>query len=93
MQFMVQGAWGVVPVHLNELSPPAWRGTFPGVVYQLGNFFSAYAAMLQASLAQHFLRANGQPDYALTMAIVTLTVFIVLILLTAIGREARGIEF
>jgi hypothetical protein len=44
-------------------------------------------------LAQHFLRANGQPDYALTMAIVTLTVFIVLILLTAIGREARGIEF
>ena len=38
MQFMVQGAWGVVPVHLNELSPPAWRGTFPGVVYQLGKF-------------------------------------------------------
>ncbi|MEO6871720.1 MAG: MFS transporter, partial [Chthoniobacterales bacterium] len=44
MQFMVQGAWGVVPVHLNELSPPGWRGTFPGVVYQLGNFFSANAA-------------------------------------------------
>src|SRR5262249_7813962 len=41
MQFMVQGAWGVVPVHLNELSPPAWRGTFPGLVYQLGNFLSA----------------------------------------------------
>ena len=38
MQFMVQGAWGVVPVHLNELSPPECRGTFPGLAYQLGNF-------------------------------------------------------
>lgn len=93
MQFMVQGAWGVVPVHLNELSPPAWRGTFPGVVYQLGNFFSANAAMLQAKLAEHFVRPNGQPDYALTMACVTLAVFISLIVLAAIGREQRGIEF
>ncbi len=93
MQFMVQGAWGVVPVHLNELSPPAWRGTFPGVVYQLGNFFSANAAMLQAKLAEHFVRPNGQPDYALTMALVTATVFVALIILASIGREARGIEF
>ncbi|HEY2711343.1 MAG TPA: MFS transporter [Chthoniobacterales bacterium] len=93
MQFMVQGAWGVVPVHLNELSPPAWRGTFPGVVYQLGNFFSANAAMVQAKLAEHFVRPNGQPDYALAMALVTATVFVVLIILASIGREARGIEF
>jgi len=93
MQFMVQGAWGVVPVHLNELSPPAWRGTFPGVVYQLGNFFAANAAMVQAKLAEHFVRPNGQPDYALTMAWVTLTFFVVLILLAAIGREERGKEF
>jgi SHS family lactate transporter-like MFS transporter len=93
MQFMVQGAWGVVPVHLNELSPPAWRGTFPGVVYQLGNFFSANAAMLQAKLAEHFVRPNGQPDYALTMACVMVVVFLTLILLSAIGRESRGIEF
>jgi SHS family lactate transporter-like MFS transporter len=93
MQFMVQGAWGVVPVHLNELSPPAWRGTFPGVVYQLGNFFSANAAMLQAKLAEHFLRPNGQPDYALTMGCVTLVVFLLLILLAWLGREARGVEF
>ena len=93
MQFMVQGAWGVVPVHLNELSPSAWRGTFPGVVYQLGNFFSANAAMLQAKLAEHFVRPNGEPDYALTMACVMVVVFLALILLTALGREARGIEF
>ncbi len=93
MQFMVQGAWGVVPVHLNELSPPAWRGTFPGVVYQLGNFFSANAAMLQARLAEHFVRPNGLPDYAFTMACVTATVFLVLILLAALGKEKRGLEF
>ena len=93
MQFMVQGAWGVVPVHLNELSPPTWRGTFPGLVYSLGNFLGATAAMLQAKLAEHFVRPNGQPDYALTMACVTLVVFVVLILLAAIGREKRGIEF
>ena len=88
MQFMVQGAWGVVPVHLNELSPPAWRGTFPGVVYQLGNFLSANAAMLQAKLAEHFVRPNGQPDYALTMACVTLAVFVVLILLAVVTGVA-----
>lgn len=93
MQFMVQGAWGVVPVHLNELSPPAWRGTFPGVVYQMGNFLSANAAMLQAKLAEHFVRPNGEPNYALTMACVTLAVFVALIVLAAIGREQRGIEF
>jgi SHS family lactate transporter-like MFS transporter len=93
MQFMVQGAWGVVPVHLNELSPAAWRGTFPGVVYQLGNFFSANAAMLQAKLAESFVRPNGTPDYALTMALVTLAVFLVLIFLTWLGHEKRGIEF
>ena len=41
MQFMVQGAWGVIPAHLNELSPPAVRGTFPGFAYQLGNLLSS----------------------------------------------------
>src|SRR4029077_15260488 len=93
MQFMVQGAWGVVPGPLNELSTPAFRGTFPGVVYQLGNFFSANAAMLQAKLAESFVGSNGEPNYALTMACVVLVVFVVLIVLAAIGREAHGIEF
>jgi hypothetical protein len=41
MQFMVQGAWGVIPVHLNELSPDEARGTFPGFVYQLGNLLAS----------------------------------------------------
>ena len=52
MQFMVQGAWGVIPAHLNELSPPAVRGTFPGFAYQLGNFFSSWNGVKQARLAE-----------------------------------------
>jgi len=93
IQFMVQGAWGVVPVHLNELSPPEFRGTFPGLAYQLGNFAAAYAAQQQAWLAEHFRLANGEPNYALTMALVEVVVFLVIIFLAAIGREERGKEF
>ena len=93
LPFLVPGAWGVGTVHLNELSPPGWRGTCPGVVYQLGNFFSANAAMLQAKVAEHFVRPNGEPDYALTMACVMVAVFLALILLAALGHEKRGLEF
>ena len=93
MQFMVQGAWGVVPVHLNELSPPSVRGTFPGLVYQLGNFAAAYAAQQQAWLAERFRGADGNPDYALTMAVVAGVVFVGVIVLAAAGPEARGREF
>ena len=93
MQFVVQGAWGVVPVHLNELSPASLRGTFPGLAYQLGNFAAAYAAQQQAWLAEHFRLTNGEPNYALTMAMVELVVFVAIIFLAAIGREERGKEF
>src|SRR5437588_7790353 len=93
IQFMVQGAWGVVPVHLNELSPPEFRGTFPGLAYQLGNFAAAYAAQQQAWLAERFRLSNGEPNYALTMALVEAVVFLVIIFLAAIGREERGKEF
>ena len=93
MQFMVQGAWGVVPVHLNELSPAEFRGTFPGLAYQLGNFAAAYAAQQLAWLAEHFPTASGQPNYAMTMALVECVVFLAIIILAAVGREARGKEF
>jgi SHS family lactate transporter-like MFS transporter len=93
MQFMVQGAWGIVPVHLNELSPPEFRGTFPGLAYQLGNFAAAYAAQQQAWLAEHFCSPNGNPNYALTMALVEGVVFLAIIFIAAIGREERGKEF
>jgi SHS family lactate transporter-like MFS transporter len=93
IQFMVQGAWGVVPVHLNELSPPDFRGTFPGLAYQLGNFAAAYAAQQQAWLAERFRGTNGNPNYALTMASVQCFVFLSIIFLAAIGPEKRGREF
>jgi SHS family lactate transporter-like MFS transporter len=93
IQFMVQGAWGVVPVHLNELSPAAFRGTFPGLAYQLGNFAAAYAAQQQAWFAEHFRSGNGQPNYAPVMALTTAVGLLVIILLAAIGPEQRGKEF
>jgi MFS transporter, SHS family, lactate transporter len=88
MQFTVQGAWGVIPVHLNELSPDNARATFPGFVYQLGNLLASVNATLQAGLAAHF---GG--NYGLALAIVAGTVAVVIALLTAVGTEARGVEF
>jgi MFS transporter, SHS family, lactate transporter len=93
MQFMVQGAWGVVPIHLNELSPPQYRGMFPGFAYQLGNCAAAFAAQQQAWLAERIRDVNGQPNYALTMAVVAAAVFLGIIFLAAIGPEERGKEF
>ncbi len=93
MQFMVQGAWGIVPVHLNELSPGAIRGTFPGLAYQLGNFFAANAAVVEARLAERFRSAGGQADYGKALATMAAVVFLALIVLAALGRENRGKEF
>ena len=93
MQFMVQGAWGIVPVHLNELSPDAVRGTFPGFAYQLGNLFAANTAVVEAQLADHFRLANGHPDYAKALAVFSAVIFVALIVLAAIGPEKRGKEF
>jgi len=93
MQFMVQGAWGIVPVHLNELSPNAVRGTFPGFAYQLGNLFAANTAVVEARLADHFRGAIAQPDYAKALAVFTFVIFLILMLLAAIGPEKRGKEF
>jgi len=80
-------------VHLNELSPADFRGTFPGLAYQLGNFAAAYAAQQQAWLARRFHGSNGNPNYALTMALVECLVFLAIIFLAAIGPEKRGREF
>jgi MFS transporter, SHS family, lactate transporter len=86
MQFGVQGAWGVVPAHLNELSPAEIRGTFPGFVYQLGNFLAAINPVLQAEIAQR----HGQ-DYGYALLLVAGSVALALILLMAFGPEARGV--
>jgi SHS family lactate transporter-like MFS transporter len=88
MQFAVQGAWGIVPVHLNELSPHEVRGTFPGFAYQTGNLLASVNAILQASVAH----ANGG-NYAFALALVAAIVAVVLACLTAFGIEARGVIF
>jgi SHS family lactate transporter-like MFS transporter len=88
IQFMVQGAWGVVPVHLNELSPDAVRATMPGLTYQIGNLISASTPWLLATLAE----ANGK-QYGLTMAVFIVGVAIALAIVTALGPEAKGQSF
>src|SRR5947209_16451584 len=93
MQFMVQGAWGIVPVHLNELSPGELRGTFPGFAYQLGNLLAANTAVVEARLADHCRDASGHPHYAKALALFALIIFVALIVLAAIGREERGKQF
>jgi SHS family lactate transporter-like MFS transporter len=87
MQIAVQGAWGVVPAHLNELSPADARGTFPGLVYQTGNFLAASNAMVQASLAAAY---GG--NYAIALAWTAGLAAVVVARLTMFGREARAVD-
>ena len=84
MQFFVQGAWGVIPAHLNELSPADARGTFPGTVYQLGNFIASYNLVLQTRIAD----SHGQ-NYSLALFGVAVAAALAIAILTAFGREAR----
>ena len=86
MQFFVQGAWGVIPAHLTELSPDEVRGFYPGVTYQLGNLLAAVNLPIQTSLAE-----SHSGRFALFVVIVP--VLVAVIALTALGKEARGIEF
>ena len=86
MQISVQGAWGVIPVHLNELSPPEIRATFPGFVYQLGNLLAAVNLNLQVAIAE----SHGD-NYGMAMAVVVGTVAVVITLLVALGPERRGV--
>jgi SHS family lactate transporter-like MFS transporter len=88
IQIAVQGAWGVVPAHLNELSPPEARGTFPGFAYQLGNVFAAGNAVIQARIAE----AHGN-DYGLALGSVCAVVAVALALVTWFGPEAKGRSF
>jgi SHS family lactate transporter-like MFS transporter len=86
MQVAVQGAWGIIPAHLNEISPAAVRGTFPGFTYQLGNLISANALQLESAFAaEKFPLPGGHPDYAKALAVVALVVFVAILALTAIG--------
>jgi MFS transporter, SHS family, lactate transporter len=88
MQFMVQGAWGVIPAHLNELSPPRVRGTFPGLAYQLGNLLSSRNVVIQAKLAEQRFGGVFAPVMAWTVLIIAPLVAVV----TGSGRERRGVD-
>jgi len=86
MQFMVQGAWGIIPAHLSEISPASARGTFPGFTYQLGNAISAGALQIEATIAKtRFPLPDGQPNYAEAMSVILSGVFIVVIVMTIVG--------
>ncbi|CZT12692.1 probable permeases of the major facilitator superfamily [Rhynchosporium agropyri] len=97
MQFFVQGAWGVIPIHLNELSPPAFRSTFPGLTYQLGNMISSPSAQIVNALAEKiFVKDEGGPHvkaYGPVMGIATAIIAIGIALTVAVGPEKRGRKF
>jgi MFS transporter, SHS family, lactate transporter len=88
IQVMVQGAWGVVSVHLNELSPEGVRGTLPGFVYQLGNLLAAINATLQAAIADSY---GG--DYAMGLALVAGVAAVVIAVAAGTGKEAKDVRF
>jgi SHS family lactate transporter-like MFS transporter len=88
MQFMVQGAWGVIPAHLNELSPPGVRGTLPGFAYQIGNFFASRNSVIQAKMAESRYGGGFPPVLAWTVLIGASLVALV----TWSGRERRGAD-
>jgi SHS family lactate transporter-like MFS transporter len=88
LQFMVQGAWGVVPAHLNELSPSGSRGTFPGLAYQLGNLLASGVSTIEATIAQ----ANGG-NYGLALGATTGVVGVFLAIIAILGPKAKGASF
>lgn len=86
MQFMVQGAWGVIPAWLSELSPGPVRATFPGLAYQLGNLLSSWNVSLQSLAAERF--GGYGPMLAVTVVLVSAYIAVV----AAFGRESKGTE-
>ena len=86
MQFMVQGAWGVIPAHITELSPDSVRGFLPGFAYQCGVLIASSVAYLEALFA-------ARTSYAQSMAIVAVTVFSSAAIIAWAGRENHAVEF
>ena len=86
MQFMVQGAWGVIPAHLAELSPDSVRGFMPGFGYQCGVLIAGSVAYIEAVFA-------GRTSYAVAMAATAATVFVLAALATALSKERRAVRF
>jgi SHS family lactate transporter-like MFS transporter len=88
IQVAVQGAWGIVPVHLNELSPGRARGTFPGFAYQLGNLAASWNVVLQTSIAE-----SRHDDYGLALALFAGGAALTVAVWTWFGPERRDVDF
>ncbi len=84
MQFMVQGAWGVVPAHLAELSPPSVRALLPGFAYQSAGVIASSVVYLEAAYAQ-------KTSYATAMALTAVSVFVLASIVAGLGKERRGL--
>lgn len=98
IQFFVQGAWGVIPIHLNELSPPAFRSSFPGITYQLGNMISSPSAQIVNAIAEsHFVKSRksgkSREAYGPVMGIATAIIALGIAVTAALGPEKKGREF
>lgn len=97
MQFFIQGAWGVIPIHLNELSPSAFRSTFPGVTYQIGNMISSPSAQIVNAVAEKTLITIKNGDrveaYGPVMGIATAIIALGIAFTTMFGPEKRGRSF
>ncbi|CAH0518329.1 unnamed protein product [Peronospora belbahrii] len=97
-QFCVQGAWGVIPIHLMELSPPSYSAFVVGTAYQLGNLASSASSTIEASLGEHFPLPDGEDgvsryQYGKVICVFLGVVYVYVFLLTLIGPEARGKDF
>jgi len=86
MQFMVTGAWGVMPAHMNELSPPQLRGFFPGFVYQMGVLCASSISYIEARIGEHL-------SYSRAMSMSMVVVLVCLLVTIALGPEAKGVSF
>jgi len=100
LQFGVQGAWGVIPIQLAEMSPAGFRATFPGLCYQIGNMISSASAQIEATGGDHLkttIIENGTatvvPDYARVQGILIGVVAVYIIVLTIVGPEKHGSNF
>jgi len=96
IQVGVQGAWGVIPIFLAELSPPAFRALFPGLSYQLGNMVSSASAQIEATGGAHqkvLLNGVPTPDYATVQGIFIGVVAAFTLIMTIIGPENHGSQF
>ncbi|KAH3663398.1 hypothetical protein OGAPHI_005388 [Ogataea philodendri] len=93
LQFFVQGAWGVIPIHLSELAPPDFRSFVVGVAYQLGNLASSASSTIESTIGESFPYTNKKgeatKDYARVMAIFVGAVFAYVFLITLVGPENK----